>query len=196
MRWTTAGRAPAAGGLLAAPTSSTPVPPTPPEGPAPHAHPVDGHPAVAATAHALAGLDATGQVVRLPAGARTSAEVARHLGVAPAAVARSSLLRAPGDRLVLVLASGAHDLFPPVLAAVLGVPRLHPVGEVETVRRTGSLPGCTSPVGLAEPLPTYVDVTLAVHPVLWVPAGHPRALFRTRYDELLRLAAAHPVEIG
>uniref|UniRef100_UPI003D7E1EAF YbaK/EbsC family protein n=1 Tax=Kineococcus sp. SYSU DK023 TaxID=3383144 RepID=UPI003D7E1EAF len=70
-----------------------------------------------------AGLDATGEVVRVPAGLRTSAEVARHLGVAPAAVARSSLLRAPGGQLVLVLASGAHDLFPPVLAAVVGVPR-------------------------------------------------------------------------
>ncbi|WP_432495139.1 aminoacyl-tRNA deacylase [Kineococcus auxinigenes] len=191
MRWTTAGRTAAAGGLLAAP-----APPTAPEDPAAPAPPAGEHPAVTATARALAGLDATGEVVRVPAGLRTSAEVARHLGVAPAAVARSSLLRAPGGQLVLVLASGAHDLFPPVLAAVLGVPRLHPVGEVETVRLTGSPPGCTSPVGLTEPLPTYVDVTLAVHPVLWVPAGHPSALFRTRYDELLRLAGAHPVEIG
>ncbi|WP_432485189.1 aminoacyl-tRNA deacylase [Kineococcus esterisolvens] len=201
MRWTTAGRAPAAGDLLVAPPQQEPAPPQPPP-PAPSttaaapAHPADVHPAVAATARALAELDAGGQVVLLPPGPRTAADVAHHLGVPAAAVVRSTLLRAPGDRLVLVLASGAHELFPPSLAAVLGVPHLEEVLEAETVRRTGSVLGSTSPVGLADPLPTYVDVTLAVHPVVWVPAGHPRAVFPTRYDELLRLAGAHPVETG
>ncbi|WP_337059641.1 aminoacyl-tRNA deacylase [Kineococcus sp. G2] len=204
MRWTTAGCAPAAGDLLVAPpTTAPPATAAPSAGSpsaagAPTAGPVheDGHPAVAATGRALADLGASGRVVHLPAAARGPAAVARHLGVPVAAVARSALLRGPGDQLVLVIASGAHELFPPLLAAVLGVPSLEAVTEAETLRRTGSPPGSTSPVGLAEPLPTCVDVTLAVHPVVWVPAGHPRAVFPTRYDELLRLAAAHPVELG
>ncbi|MCI2239686.1 hypothetical protein MO973_41915 [Paenibacillus sp. TRM 82003] len=197
MRWTTAGRAPAAGDLLAAPP-----PGAPPAGPldapdvlAGEPPRGDEHPAVTATERALVELGATGRVVHLPPAARGPV-AARHLGVPVAAVARSALLRAPGDRLVLVLTSGAHELFPPLLAAVLGVPSLETVTEAETVLRTGSAPGATSPVGLAEPLPTCVDVTLAVHPVVWVPAGHPLAVFPSRYDELLRLAAAHPVELG
>ncbi|WP_432493164.1 aminoacyl-tRNA deacylase [Kineococcus gypseus] len=155
-----------------------------------------GHPAVAATSRALADLGATGRVVLLPADVRGPARVALHLGVPAGAVARSTLLRAPDGHPLLVLASSAHDLCAPLLAAVLGLPGLEEAGEAESVRRTGSVLGSASPLGLAEPLPTYVDVTLALHRVVWVPAGHPRALFPTRYDELLRMACAHPVETG
>ncbi|WP_432571448.1 aminoacyl-tRNA deacylase [Kineococcus gurbantunggutensis] len=194
MRWTTVDRPSAASGLLDAP----PLREHPCTEHVAGAGPGCGaeHPAVTATARALEALGATGEVVLVPAGLRTAAAVAGHLGAPTAAVARSALLRTPGGEQLLVVASAVHELFPPVLAAVLGVPDLEVAGEVETARRTGSVLGSASPVGLAEPLPTYVDVTLALHPAVWVPAGHPRAFFRTRYDELLRLAGAHPVETG
>ena len=40
-----------------------------------------------------------------------------------------------------------------------------------------------------------VDVTLAGFDVVWAAAGHPRAVFPTRYDELLRITAGQPVEV-
>ena len=47
----------------------------------------------------------------------------------------------------------------------------------------------------ATPLDTYVDVTLAQFERVWAAAGHPRAVFPTHYDELLRITAGHPVEV-
>ncbi|WP_205706139.1 aminoacyl-tRNA deacylase, partial [Kineococcus indalonis] len=184
MRWTTADRTSAGSGLLDAPPGRQPPGHLDADPPAPSS--------ARSTARALELLGATGEVVLLPPGLRTAEAVADHLGVPTAAVARSALLRTPDGTPLLVVASAVHELFPPLLAAVLCVPGLEVAGEAETARRTGSVLGSASPVGLAEPLPTYVDVTLALHPAVWVPAGHPCAFFRTRYDELLRLAGAHP----
>ena len=144
---------------------------------------------------ALVALGASGEVRELPAGLSGPAEVAAHLGVAPAALARTTVLTTRDGRRLMVVSSQVHRLFPPALAAVLCEPELT-VDDVDVLRGTGAVLGSASPVGLAGPLPTFVDVALALHPVVWVPAGHPHALFRTRYDELLRLTGGHPVEIG
>ena len=151
---------------------------------------------MAATARCLVDLDATGTVQEIPAGLRTAADIAEHLGVPPAAVAVTTVLGTPGGGRLLVVASGTHRLFPPLLAAVLGLPELEVLDAAEVLRCTGSAPGSASPVGLRNPLTTVVDVTLAPHPAIWVPAGHPQAVFRSRYDELLRLTGGQPVELG
>ena len=136
----------------------------------------------------------------MPAGLRTPDDLADHLGTTPAAVATTALLRTGPDPdrgdLVLVVASAVHHLLPPTLAAVLGLSAVDLLGDAEVLRRTGSVLGSTSPVGLTDALTTYVDVAVAPHATIWVPAGHPHAVFGTRYDELLRLTGGHPVEIG
>ncbi|NAZ75905.1 YbaK/EbsC family protein [Kineococcus sp. T13] len=153
-------------------------------------------PAVEATAAALVALGATGEVRELPADLSGPAEVAAHLGVATAALARTTVLTTRDGRRLMVVSSRVHRLFPPALAAVLSEPELTVDDDLDVLRCTGAVLGSASPIGLAEPLPTFVDVALALHPVVWVPAGHPHTLFRTRYDELLRLTGGHPVEIG
>jgi len=216
MRWSTAERTPATGGPGAgrAGTAAAPLDDAPPDDAAqvaaplgdlpahPGTAPLSEHPAVLATVTALSALGARHGVQEVPAGLRTPADLADHLGVAPAAVATTALLttgpgpgRGRGD-LVLVVASAVHHLFPPTLAAVLGLSAVDLLGDAEVLRCTGSVLGSASPVGLTGALTTYVDVTLAPHPTIWVPAGHPHAVFRTRYDELLRLTGGHPVEIG
>lgn len=153
-------------------------------------------PSVETTAIALEELGAAGGVVDLPATTRDVHDVARFLHVPVAAVARTAILiTRTGDRL-FVIASGAHQLFLPALAAVLSEPELWPDDEADVLHRTGSVLGSASPLALSEPLPTYVDVALAPHADIWIPAGHPHAVFRTRYDELLRLTGGHPVELG
>lgn len=208
MRWSTTDRAPAPGGLDVEPVglpgaTTTPVAPAPdvPGAPARSGTaPLSEHPAVLATAAALAALGARHGVQEVPPGLRTPDELAEHLGVVPAAVATTALLTtgpAPGrGDLVLVVASAVHELFPPTLAAVLGLSAVDLVGDVDVLRWSGSVLGSASPVGLTDTLTTYVDVALAPHAAIWVPAGHPHAVFRTRYDELLRLTGGHPVEIG
>jgi prolyl-tRNA editing enzyme YbaK/EbsC (Cys-tRNA(Pro) deacylase) len=153
-------------------------------------------PAVESTAEALLDLDAAGEVVEVPASLQGPEDLARHLGVPLPAVAATAVLRTRDGRHLFVISSAAHPLFAPALAAVLCEPELFRDDDTAVLRRTGSVLGSASPLGLAEPLPTYVDVALAPYPQVWVPAGHPHAVFRTRYDELLRLTGGHPVELG
>ncbi|WP_432541166.1 aminoacyl-tRNA deacylase [Kineococcus rugosus] len=153
-------------------------------------------PAVECTAGALLDLDAAGEVREVPVPPGDTAALARHLRVPVAAIAATAVLRTRDDRHLFVISSAAHPLFLPALAAVLCEPELFRDDDTDVLRRTGSVLGSASPLGLSEPLPTFVDVALAPHQDVWVPAGHPHAVFRTRYDELLRLTGGHPVELG
>jgi prolyl-tRNA editing enzyme YbaK/EbsC (Cys-tRNA(Pro) deacylase) len=153
-------------------------------------------PAVEATATALVELRGAGEVLEVPATVRDAGQLAEHLGVPAAAVATTSVLRTRDGGRLLVVASAAHSVLPATLAGVLGEPELTWDDDADVLRCTGSVLGSASPIGLTAGLATFVDVALAPYRAIWVPAGHPHAVFRTRYDELLRLTGGHPVEIG
>ncbi|GAA4661189.1 YbaK/EbsC family protein [Kineococcus glutinatus] len=179
-------------------------------------------PAVAALADALQQLCAAGSVRVLPADVRTPEEVARHLGVEPAALAGCVLLvpPRPPDAVarrarrhrhhvrhrgrhhgeapdgVLVVTSRAHRVVPEQIADVLGVPALEVAGAVPVLAGTGAVTTGVAPLGHPEPLTTLVDVALVTQPVVWATAGHPGVVFPTRYEELLRLTGGQPVEVG
>ncbi|RFU22569.1 YbaK/EbsC family protein [Geodermatophilus marinus] len=153
------------------------------------------HPRVAAIARLLAAAGATGEVVELPGSARTAAAAAAQLGVPVGAIANSLVFDVAGAPL-LVLTSGAHRVDVGTVAALLGVPGLAP-GSPEFVRQhTGQPIGGVAPVGHPEPIGTLVDVELARHERVWAAAGHPRAVFPTTYDELLRLTGGTAAEVG
>ena len=153
-------------------------------------------PAVEATATALAELGGAGEVLQVPATLRDAGQLAAHLGVPLAAVATTAVLRTRAGRRLLVVASATHPVFPSTLAGILSEPELTWDDDSDVLRCTGSVLGSASPIGLTAGLATFVDVALAPYPAIWVPAGHPHAVFRSRYDELLRLTSGHPVEIG
>ena len=102
----------------------------------------------------------------------------------------------PAEDCVLVVTSCVHRVVPEQVAGVLGVPALQEAGAVPVLADTGSVLGGIAPLGHPAPLLTLVDVALAPHPVVWARAGHPRTVFPTRYDELLRLTGGQPVEVG
>lgn len=159
------------------------------------------HPSVVRVRQALAGLGATGQVVVLAEHARTAALAAEQLGVDVAQIANSLIFavrdpRAPdGRRPLLVLTSGAHRVDVDQVSAVLGVERLDRADAAFVRDRTGFVIGGVAPVGHTHPVQTLVDVELAGHDEVWAAAGHPRTVFPTRYDELLRITAGQPVEV-
>lgn len=172
-----------------------------------------GQPAVAAVAAALEELLASGTVHVLPPGLRTPEELAAHLGVVPAALAACVLLVPPGppprttrlrpraaagpeEGAVLVVTSRAHRVVPELVADALGLPCLEEAGAGDVLAGTASVLRGVAPLGHPAPLLTLVDVALAAHEVVWVPAGHPRTAFPTRYEELLRLTGGQPVEVG
>jgi prolyl-tRNA editing enzyme YbaK/EbsC (Cys-tRNA(Pro) deacylase) len=159
------------------------------------------YPAVVRVRTALSGLGATGEVVVLEESAHTAALAAEALGIEVGQIANSLIFAVPddtdaeGQRPLLVLTSGAHRVDVDQVAGVLGVERLGRADADFVRRRTGFVIGGVAPVGHTAPVQTLVDVALAGHDVVWAAAGHPRTVFPTRYDELLRITAGQPVEV-
>jgi len=60
---------------------------------------------------------------------------------------------------------------------------------------TGYPIGGVSPVGLPAGLPVLVERALDRHETVYAAAGTPYAVFRTTYDELLRLTRGEPSDV-
>ena len=68
--------------------------------------------------------------------------------------------------------------------------------DPEFVRATtGFVIGGVAPVGHLHPVRTVVDVSLSRYDTIWAAAGHPRAVFSTSYDELIRMSGGLPTEV-
>ena len=153
------------------------------------------HPRVAEVTRLLRDAGAPGEVRVLPAEVRTAAAAAAALGVPVGAIANSLVFETGGSP-VLILTSGAHRVDEAEVAGLLGVASVA-VAPAPFVRaHTGQVIGGVAPIGHPEPIRTLVDVALARHDRVWAAAGHPAAVFCTSYDELLRLTAGTPAEVG
>jgi prolyl-tRNA editing enzyme YbaK/EbsC (Cys-tRNA(Pro) deacylase) len=151
------------------------------------------HPGVQRVLAALAVHQVTPQVVRLPDAVRTAAAAAAALDVTPAEIANSLVFRAHTEdgtiSPLLVLTSGAHKVdLVKVADLVDGVDHLDRA-DAEFVRRTtGFTIGGVAPVGHTSPIQTLVDVSLSRYRHVWAAAGHSHTVFRTTYEELLRIS--------
>lgn len=168
-------------------TSATPEP-----GPADT--PLADHPAIQRVRSRLAELGAAGEVRVLPGSVRTAAAAAEALGCEIGAIANSLVFDADGQP-VLILTSGAHRVDTEHCAARIGVPALRRAKPDFVRAHTGQAIGGVSPVGHPTPLRTYVDPWLDRHAEVWAAAGHPHALFSTKYSELVRLTGGHPLDV-
>lgn len=135
----------------------------------------------------------TGEIRVLPDGVHTAALAAAALGCEVGAIANSLLFEAEG-RPVLVLTSGAHRVDTDRAAELVGVAKLRRASPDFVREHTGQVIGGVSPLGHPAPLPTWIDVWLERHPVVWAAAGHPAAVFSTSYAELIGLTGATPVD--
>ncbi len=157
------------------------------------------HPSVTRVRHALAGLGVEGEFRILDAHARTAPLAAEQLGVPVGAIANSLLFaveESGQSRPLLVLASGAHRVDTDKLAGELGVERIAKATPDFVRTHTGFAIGGVAPVGHPHPITTLVDVTLAQHQQIWAAGGHPRTVFATHYDELLRITAGGATEVN
>jgi prolyl-tRNA editing enzyme YbaK/EbsC (Cys-tRNA(Pro) deacylase) len=160
------------------------------------------HPAVSRVRQALGALGSAGKVVVLDGHARTASAAAEQLGVTVAQIANSLVFAVPdeaadgGRRALLVLTSGAHRVDTAKVAALIGVPRLDRADADFVRERTGFAIGGVAPVGHTGPLQTLVDDALAEHDRVWAAAGHPRTVFATSFDELLRITGGAPATVA
>ena len=171
---------------------------TRPAGPGPD---LSGHPGVQRVLAALAVHHVTPEVVTLPDAVRTAAAAAAALGITPAEIANSLVFRATcaagGTSPVLVLTSGAHRVDLVKVADLVDDVEHLERADADFVRETtGFAIGGVAPVGHTQPVPTYVDVSLSRHRHVWAAAGHSHTVFRTTYEELLRVTAGRAIEVA
>lgn len=158
------------------------------------------HPAVVRVREAIAAHLVTTTMVVLDGAARTAAQAAEQLGVAVAQIANSLVFtaRTTPDAAVtplLVLASGVHRVDTVKVAAMLQIAEIGKADADFVRASTGFVIGGVAPVGHTHPIRTVVDVSLARYDTIWAAAGHPQAVFRTTYDELIRMSGGIPAEV-
>ena len=177
-----------------------PAPPEPTVPPTTDSRALSRHAAVLRVQRALDEQAASARMLALPEPARSAQAAAAQLDVEVGQIASSLLFRAYGldgqDHPLLVLTSGAHRVDPVKLGEVLDLDHLE-LMDAESVRRiTGFAIGGVAPVGSLTPVATVVDVALSRYAQVWAAGGHPRIVFATSYDELLRITAGQAAEVA
>jgi prolyl-tRNA editing enzyme YbaK/EbsC (Cys-tRNA(Pro) deacylase) len=153
------------------------------------------HPNVVRVEAALRAAGATGEVRVLDEAGRTAAEAAAALGVEVGQIANSLVFVADGQPL-LILTSGRHRVDTEKVAALVGA-GLVGRADADFVREHAGISiGGVSPVGHPRPLRTLVDVALGDYDTVWAAAGHTHAVFPTSFDELVRITAGTPADVG
>jgi prolyl-tRNA editing enzyme YbaK/EbsC (Cys-tRNA(Pro) deacylase) len=135
-----------------------------------------------------------GEIVILPDNVHTAALAAEALGCDVGAIANSLVFDADGSP-VLILTSGDHRVDTTSTARRVGVSALRRAQPDFVREHTSQVIGGVSPIGHPAPIATYVDSWLQRFDAVWAAAGHPAAVFRTTYAELLRLTGGTPVDV-
>ena len=143
----------------------------------------------------LKSLGVTGEVRELPEPAPTAAAAAKQLGCEVGAIANSLVFAADGAPL-LVMTSGAHRVDTSRVASLVGAAVVARADASSVRAWTGQAIGGVGPVAHPAPIRTLVDTWLAKHDVVWAAAGHPHTVFPTSFDELVRITAGTPADVG
>ena len=145
----------------------------------------------------LANAGIVSQIVALSESARTAAEAAQSLGIEVGQVASSIVFKLPSGNALLVITSGRHRVDTKLVAAAIGVEKLHRA-DADFVRdSSGFAIGGVSPLGwISKPEIILIDEALNDYEVVWAAAGHPHAVYPTTFAELVECTGAKPMVVG
>ena len=124
----------------------------------------------------------------------TALAAAAQLDITVGQVANSLVFDAEGEP-VLILTSGAHRVDTDHVAMVIGVSSLKRASAEFVRAATGQPIGGVAPLGHPRPIRTYLDLALAEFSEVWAAGGHPHYVFRTSFEELLRITHATPISV-
>ena len=128
-----------------------------------------------------------------PDGTRTAQDAANAVGCTVAQIAKSIVLRA-GDQVVLVVASGANRVDTAKVAALLGQP-VKPADGRWVRDVTGFAIGGVAPVGHQSPPRIFIDADLMALDPIWAAAGSPRHVFRTTGADIARMTGGTVADV-
>jgi prolyl-tRNA editing enzyme YbaK/EbsC (Cys-tRNA(Pro) deacylase) len=132
-------------------------------------------------------------ISEFPEGTRTSQDAANAVGCTVAQIAKSIVLRA-GEQVVLVIASGPNRVDLAKIAAAVGAPVKSADGRwVRDV--TGFAIGGVPPVGHTANVRIFIDADLMTLDPVWAAAGTPRHVFKTGARELARMTGGTVMDV-
>ena len=141
-------------------------------------------------------LGVSGEVKVLSDSARSAQEAADALGILVGQVASSIVFKLPNASPLLVITSGRHRVDTTLVAAHLGVDKLHRVDADYVKAQSGFSIGGVSPVGWISKATIIIDQALSEYEIVWAAAGHPHAVYPTTYAELIQCTGALPMIVG
>jgi prolyl-tRNA editing enzyme YbaK/EbsC (Cys-tRNA(Pro) deacylase) len=128
-----------------------------------------------------------------PDGTRTAQDAANAVGCTVAQIAKSIVLRA-GEQVVLVIASGVNRVDVGKIAAAVGQP-VKPADGRWVRDVTGFAIGGVAPVGHLSPPRIFIDEDLMTLDPVFAAAGTPKHVFRTSAAELARMTGGAVADV-
>jgi prolyl-tRNA editing enzyme YbaK/EbsC (Cys-tRNA(Pro) deacylase) len=130
-----------------------------------------------------------------PEGTHTVGDAAAAIGVQPAQIVKSIVLRRDDGAGLLVVASGTNRIDLEKVAALAGgTVAMAPARWVKET--TGFSIGGVPPAGHATPLETLVDPDLLAFDVVWAAAGSPYEVFPVTPDGLVALTGGRVADVA
>jgi Cys-tRNA(Pro) deacylase len=120
--------------------------------------------------------------------------VSQTLGVQPAQVAKTLTLKV-GERDVVLVACGDSRLSTPKVKAELGAKKFRMLPADDAAALTGHPVGGLCPLGLATPLPIYIDVQVKAYDEVVLGAGSTRHALRINPMRMADLVGAQWVDV-
>ncbi|NLJ77880.1 MAG: YbaK/EbsC family protein [Tissierellia bacterium] len=135
------------------------------------------------------------EVVELPGSCHTAKEAAKALGCKVEQIAKSIVFRLKeSDNALMVIASGPNRINERHVGNIIGEKLLK--ADAEFVKdRTGYSIGGVSPVVQKSGIKILIDEDLLQYSEIWGAAGHPKAVFKMDFDELLELTDGEVMDI-
>ena len=134
------------------------------------------------------------EVICLEQSARTAQDAATALGCDVGAIVKSLLFKA-GDRFILGLVAGDKRCSLNKLKKILNEKDVSMASPDQVKENTGYTIGGVSPVGHLKECEIFIDETLVRFNDIFGAAGHPNAVFKIDYNNLINMTKGQPKDI-
>ena len=134
------------------------------------------------------------EVICLEQSARTAQDAATALGCDVGAIVKSLVFKA-GDRFILGLVAGDKRCSLNKLKKILNEKDVSMASPDQVKENTGYTIGGVSPVGHLKECEIFIDETLVRFNDIFGAAGHPNAIFKIDYNNLINMTKGLPKDI-
>ena len=134
------------------------------------------------------------EVIFLEQSARTAQDAATALGCDVGAIVKSLLFKA-GDRFILGLVAGDKRCSLNKLKKILNEKDVSMASPDQVKENTGYTIGGVSPVGHLKECEIFIDETLFRFNDIFAAAGHPNAVFKIDFNNLINMTKGLPKDI-